>query len=42
MRDDGQGATFELGRVNRDVRANYKLRDETIEQAFFDVYEGKQ
>jgi ATP-dependent RNA helicase HelY len=41
MRDDGQGATFELGRVNRVYEQIYRLRDETIEQAFFDVYEGK-
>jgi ATP-dependent RNA helicase HelY len=41
MRDDGQGASFELGRVNRVYEQIYKLRDATIEQSFFDVYEGK-
>jgi superfamily II RNA helicase len=41
MRDDGQGASFELSRVNRIYENTYKLRDSTIEQAFFDVYEGK-
>jgi superfamily II RNA helicase len=41
MRDDGQGASFELSRVNRIYEQVYKLRDNTIEQAFFDVYEGK-
>ena len=41
MRDDGQGASFELGRVNRVYEQVYKLRDETIESAFFDVYEGR-
>ena len=41
MRDDGQGATFDLSRVNRIYEQVYKLRDNTIEQAFFDVYEGR-
>jgi superfamily II RNA helicase len=41
MRDDGQGATFDLSRINRIYEQTYKLRDEVIEQAFFDVYEGK-
>jgi superfamily II RNA helicase len=41
MRDDGQGASFELGRVNRVYEQIYRLRDATIEQSFFDVYEGK-
>ena len=41
MRDDGQGASFELSRVNRIYEHVYKLRDNTIEQAFFDVYEGR-
>jgi superfamily II RNA helicase len=41
MRDDGQGATFDLSRVNRIYEQTYKLRDEVIEQAFFDVFENK-
>lgn len=41
MRDDGQGTTFELSRINRIYEQRYKLRDEAIEQAFFDVYEGR-
>jgi superfamily II RNA helicase len=41
MRDDGQGATFELSRVSRVYDQVYKLRDNAIEQAFFDVFEGK-
>jgi superfamily II RNA helicase len=41
MRDDGQGASFELSRVNRVYEQIYKLRENTIEQAFFDVFEGK-
>lgn len=41
MRDDGQGAAFELSRINRIYEQTYKLRDEIIEQSFFDVFEGK-
>ena len=41
MRDDGQGASFELARVNRVYEQSYKLKDDIIEQAFFDVYEGR-
>jgi len=41
MRDDGQGAAFEIARINRIYEKTYKLRDDAIEQAFFDVYEGK-
>ena len=41
MRDDGQGSTFELARVNRIYEQAYKLSDRSIERAFFDVFEGK-
>jgi len=41
MRDDGQGSTFELSRVNRIYDQKYTLKDNIIEQAFFDVYEGR-
>lgn len=41
MRDDGQGAAFELSRINRVYEQIYKLRDNAIEKAFFDVFEGK-
>jgi superfamily II RNA helicase len=41
MRDDGQGAAFELGRVNRVYEKRYPLKEQAIEQAFFDVYEGR-
>jgi len=41
MRDDGQGATFELGRISRIYEQVYKLRDEIIEEAFYDVFENK-
>lgn len=41
MRDDGQGATFELGRVNRIYEKKYRVNENDIEKAFFDVFEGK-
>jgi ATP-dependent RNA helicase HelY len=41
MRDDGQGTTFSLSRVNRVFKRRYGMRDAEIEQAFFDVIEGK-
>lgn len=41
MRDDGQGTTFSLSRVNRVYERRYGMRDTDIEQAFFDVIEGK-
>ena len=41
MRDDGQGAAFEIGRVSRIYEKKYPLKDQAIEQAFFDVYEGR-
>jgi ATP-dependent RNA helicase HelY len=41
MREDGQGASFELDRVNRVYKNLYNTRDKNIEQAFFDTFEGK-
>jgi len=41
MRDDGQGAAFDIGRVNRIYDKRYPLKEQPIEQAFFDVYEGR-
>jgi superfamily II RNA helicase len=41
MRDDGEGAVIELSRINRIYQQRYKLKDASIEQAFFDVYEGR-
>src|SRR5205085_2294743 len=41
MRDDGQGATFALDRVNRIYKNLYDTRAKNIEQAFFDTFEGK-
>jgi len=41
MRDDGQGAAFDIGRVSRIYDKRYPLKEQAIEQAFFDVYEGR-
>src|SRR4030095_16737541 len=40
MRDDGQGTTFALDRVNRVYANLYNTRAKQIEQAFFDTFEG--
>ncbi|HJU61874.1 MAG TPA: hypothetical protein VJ864_07490, partial [Candidatus Binatia bacterium] len=39
MRDDGQGATFAMERVNRVFENVYKLKENAVEQAFNDVIE---
>ena len=41
IRDDGQGATFPLTRVNRVYSNKYGVREREIERAFFDVYENR-
>lgn len=41
MRDDGQGTSFALGRVGRVYEKKYGLHDQAVEQAFTDVYAGK-
>jgi superfamily II RNA helicase len=41
MRDDGQGAGFELSAVTRVFKRIYPLKDDAIEEAFFDVYEHR-
>jgi superfamily II RNA helicase len=41
MRDDGQGSGFELEAVTRIFKRIYPLKDDAIEQAFFDVYENR-
>src|SRR6185369_290067 len=41
MRDDGQGTTFSLARVNRVYEGHYGMRDSELEQAFFDTVEGR-
>ena len=41
IRDDGQGSTFPLTRINKVYGNKYPVRDRDIERAFFDVYENK-
>ena len=41
MKDDGSGTSFALSRVNRVYAKKYPLREESVEQAFYDIYEGK-
>lgn len=41
MRDDGQGTTFALSRVNRVYENKYPITEDAIENAFFEIYEGK-
>ncbi|MDM7920814.1 MAG: hypothetical protein QUS14_00825, partial [Pyrinomonadaceae bacterium] len=40
MRDDGQGRTFPLSRVNRIHERSYKLKEDTIENAFLETLDG--
>ena len=41
MRDDGEGTTFALSRVNRVYKNVYSTKSKNIEQAYFDTLEGK-
>lgn len=41
MRDDGQGTSFAIDRVNRIHQNVYPLKEAAIEKAFFDIYEEK-
>lgn len=41
IRDDGQGTTFPLSRINRVYRHTYPVRERDIERAFFDVFENR-
>lgn len=41
MKDDGGGTSFALSRINRVYAKKYPLREESVEQAFYDIYEGK-
>ena len=40
IRDDGQGSTFPLSRINKLYGNKYPVRERDIERAFFDVYEN--
>ncbi len=41
IRDDGQGSTFPMSRINKIYGNKYPVREREIERAFFDVYENK-
>ena len=41
MREDGQGATFGLSRVNRVYAKKYALHEKSLETAFYDIQEGR-
>jgi ATP-dependent RNA helicase HelY len=41
MRDDGQGATFQLNRVHKIYAKKYPLEEKSLEQSFFDIQEGR-
>ena len=41
MRDDGEGTTFALSRVNRVYKNIFSTKSKHIEQAFLDTFEGK-
>ncbi len=41
IRDDGQGSTFPMTRINKVYGNKYPVREREIERAFYDVYENK-
>jgi len=41
MRDDGQGATLSLPHIGRVFGKKYPLKEESIEEAFYEIHEGK-
>jgi superfamily II RNA helicase len=41
MKDDGNGATFVLSRINRVYAKKYPLSEKSVEAAFFEIHEGK-
>lgn len=41
MRDDGQGRTIPLSRVNRVYERTYKIREDTVETAFLETFDGR-
>lgn len=41
MRDDGGGTTFALSRVNRVYAKKYPLTERAVEDAFYEIHEGK-
>ncbi|MCA1638369.1 MAG: hypothetical protein LC768_08550 [Acidobacteria bacterium] len=41
MRDDGQGATLSLPHIGRVFEKRYPLKEASIEEAFYEIHEGK-
>lgn len=41
MRDDGSGSTFALSRVSRVYAKKYPLSERSVEDAFYEIHEGK-
>ncbi len=41
MRDDGKGATFAIFRVNQVYEKTYPISEKAVENAFFDIVEGR-
>ncbi len=41
MRDDGQGTTFALSRVSRVYEKVYPITEKSVENAFYEIHEGK-
>jgi superfamily II RNA helicase len=41
MRDDGHGRAFPLSRVNRVYERTYKLKEDAIENAFLETFDGR-
>jgi len=41
MRDDGQGATLSLPHIGRVYTKKYPLKEASIEEAFYEIHEGK-
>jgi len=41
MRDDGQGATLSLPHIGRVYAKKYPLKEASIEEAFYEIHEGK-
>lgn len=40
MTEDGGGTSFALSRVNRIYAKKYPLREDSVEQAFYEIYDG--
>ena len=41
MRDDGQGATLSLPHLGRVFEKEYRLEEKSLEEAFYEIHEGK-